>query len=87
MTMPHGKIKPIDGKTRLEYKTYKLFIDLLSPNKKLEQLRQAIRADIKQLLNETLEKAVNLHYGASMAAPVSPASSPSRAFSRRRNSG
>jgi len=44
----------------LNIKTYELFIDLLSPNEELEQLRQEIKADMKQLLDETLEKAINL---------------------------
>jgi transcriptional regulator with XRE-family HTH domain len=44
----------------LNIKTYELFIDILSPNRDLELLRQEIRADMKQLLDETLEKAINL---------------------------
>ena len=45
----------------LNIKTYELFMDILSPNADLEQLRQEIKADMRQLLDETLEKALNLH--------------------------
>jgi transcriptional regulator with XRE-family HTH domain len=44
----------------LNIKTYELFIDIISPNEDLELLRQEIKADMKQLLDETLEKAINL---------------------------
>ena len=44
----------------LNIKTYELFMDILSPNEDLELLRQEIRADMRQLLDETLEKAINL---------------------------
>ena len=47
----------------LNIKTYELFLDLLSPNEELEQLRQEIRTDMKQLLDETLEKVLNLQCG------------------------
>jgi transcriptional regulator with XRE-family HTH domain len=44
----------------LNIKTYELFIDILSPNEDLELLRKEIKDDMKQLLDETLEKAANL---------------------------
>jgi DNA-binding XRE family transcriptional regulator len=43
----------------LNIKTYELFIDPLSPNVELERLRQEIRDDMRQLLNEALEKALS----------------------------
>ena len=42
----------------LNIKTYELFIDPLSPNVELERLRQEIRDDMRQLLDEALEKAL-----------------------------
>jgi len=44
----------------LNIKTYELFVDIIAPNKELQQLRQEIRDDMRQLLDETLEKALNL---------------------------
>ena len=41
----------------LNLKTYELFLDPLSPNVELERLRQDIKEDMRQLLDETLEKA------------------------------
>jgi len=41
----------------LNIKTYELFIDPLSPNVELERLREEIKGDMKQLLDEALEKA------------------------------
>jgi transcriptional regulator with XRE-family HTH domain len=38
---------------------YELFIDPLSPNNELGQLRQEIKGDTRQLLDEFLEKALN----------------------------
>jgi DNA-binding XRE family transcriptional regulator len=43
----------------LNIKTYELFIDPLSPNVELERLRQEIRNDMRQLLNEALENALS----------------------------
>jgi len=40
----------------LNIKTHELFIDPLAPNEELEQLRQEIRDDLRQLLDEFLEK-------------------------------
>ena len=37
---------------------YELFIDPLSPNTELERLRQEIKGDTRQLLDEFLEKVV-----------------------------
>jgi len=42
----------------LNIKTYELFIDPLSPNVELERLRQEIKDDMRQLLDEALEKAL-----------------------------
>ena len=42
----------------LNIKAYELFIDPLSPNEEFERLRKEIRDDMKQLLDETLEKAL-----------------------------
>jgi transcriptional regulator with XRE-family HTH domain len=42
----------------LNIKTYELFIDPLAPNEEFERLRLEIREDMKQLLDETLEKAL-----------------------------
>ena len=42
----------------LDIKTYELFIDPLSPKEDFTLLRQGIREDIKQLLDETLEKVL-----------------------------
>jgi transcriptional regulator with XRE-family HTH domain len=42
----------------LNVKTYELFIDPLSPNVEFERLRLGIKDDIRQLLDETLEKAL-----------------------------
>ena len=36
--------------------THELFIDPFAPNEELEQLRQEIRDDLRQLLDEFLEK-------------------------------
>ena len=44
----------------LSIKTYELFIDPLSSNEEFERLRKEIRNDMKQLLDETLEKALAL---------------------------
>ena len=43
----------------LEIEIYELFVDPLSPNTELEQLRQEIKGDTRQLLDEFLEKALN----------------------------
>ena len=43
----------------LDIKTYELFVDPLSPNIELEQLRQEIVNDMKQLLDEALKKALS----------------------------
>jgi transcriptional regulator with XRE-family HTH domain len=45
----------------LNVKVYELFMDPLSPNEELERLRLEIRDDMKQLLDETLDKAISLH--------------------------
>jgi transcriptional regulator with XRE-family HTH domain len=46
----------------LNVKVYELFMDPLSPNEELERLRLEIKDDMKQLLNETLEKTLSLNY-------------------------
>ena len=46
----------------LNIKTYELFIDPLSPNVEFERLRLEIKEDIRQLLDETLEKAFASQY-------------------------
>jgi len=43
----------------LEIEIYELFVDPLSPNTELERLRQEIKDDTSQLLDEFLEKALN----------------------------
>ena len=43
----------------LNIKAYELFIDPLSPNEELERLRMEIKDDMKQLLDETLERALS----------------------------
>ena len=43
----------------LNIKTYELFLDPHSPNQEFERLRLAIREDMRQLLDETLEKAMS----------------------------
>ena len=43
----------------LEIEIYELFVDPLSPNKEFERLRQEIKDDTRQLLEEFLEKALN----------------------------
>jgi transcriptional regulator with XRE-family HTH domain len=43
----------------LNIEIYRLFIEAHSPNEEFERLRQEIRADMKQLLDEFWEK--NLH--------------------------
>ncbi|MDR1279162.1 MAG: helix-turn-helix transcriptional regulator [Treponema sp.] len=40
----------------LDIEIYQLFLEPHSPNEELEQLRQEIRDDMKQLLNDFLEK-------------------------------
>jgi len=40
----------------LDIKTYELFIDPHAPNEELDRLRQGIRDDLRQLLDEFLEK-------------------------------
>ncbi|MDR2941267.1 MAG: hypothetical protein LBV17_01565 [Treponema sp.] len=47
----------------LEIEIYELFIDHLSPNNELEQLRQEIKSDIRQLLDEFLEKVISVKFG------------------------
>ncbi|MDR1444517.1 MAG: helix-turn-helix domain-containing protein [Treponema sp.] len=42
----------------LNIEIYRLFIDAYSPNEELEQLRREIRGDMKQLLDEFLDKAL-----------------------------
>jgi DNA-binding XRE family transcriptional regulator len=42
----------------LNIKTYELFIDPLSPNVELERLRQEIKNDMRQLLDEVLENVL-----------------------------
>jgi len=42
----------------LDIEIYELFIDPLSPNTELEQLRHEIKSDTRQLLDEFLEKAL-----------------------------
>ena len=42
----------------LKIKVYELFIDSLSPNEELERLRKEIKEDVRQLLNEFLEKTL-----------------------------
>jgi len=42
----------------LDIEIYELFIDPLSPNTELEQLRHEIKGDTKQLLDEFLEKVL-----------------------------
>jgi len=42
----------------LDIKIYELFIDASSPNIELEQLRQEIKDDTRQLLDEFLQKAL-----------------------------
>jgi len=42
----------------LDIEIYELFIDALSPNTELEQLRHEIKSDTKQLLDEFLEKVL-----------------------------
>jgi transcriptional regulator with XRE-family HTH domain len=44
--------------TALDIEIYELFVETRSPNKELEQLRQEIRGDMKQLFDEFLEKAL-----------------------------
>jgi DNA-binding XRE family transcriptional regulator len=46
----------------LNIKTYELFIDSLSPNAEFEQLRQEIKEDMRQLLDEALKKALLFQY-------------------------
>jgi transcriptional regulator with XRE-family HTH domain len=41
----------------LNIEIYELFIDPLSPNTEFERLRQEIKSDTRQLLDEFLEKA------------------------------
>jgi transcriptional regulator with XRE-family HTH domain len=43
----------------LDIKIYQLFMEPHSPNEELEHLRQEIRGDMKQLLNEYFEKALS----------------------------
>ncbi|MDR1147852.1 MAG: helix-turn-helix transcriptional regulator [Spirochaetaceae bacterium] len=43
----------------LDIEIYQLFVEPHSPNEELEQLRQEIKDDMKQLLNEFLEKAIH----------------------------
>jgi transcriptional regulator with XRE-family HTH domain len=43
----------------LNIEIYQLFIEPHSPNEELEQLRQEIKGDMKQLLDEFLEKALS----------------------------
>ena len=45
----------------LNIEIYELFVDPLSPNTELERLRQDIKGDTMQLLDEFLEKAINGH--------------------------
>jgi transcriptional regulator with XRE-family HTH domain len=47
--------------TALNIKVYELFMDPLSPNEELERLRLEIRDDMKQLLGETLDKALSIN--------------------------
>ncbi|MDR2797888.1 MAG: helix-turn-helix domain-containing protein, partial [Treponema sp.] len=42
----------------LDIEIYELFVESHSPNKELEQLRQEIKGDMKQLLEEFLEKSL-----------------------------
>ena len=42
----------------LNIKTYELFLDPLSPNVELERLRHEIKDDVRQLLDEALEKVI-----------------------------
>ena len=46
----------------LDIEIYELFIDPLSPNTKFERLRQEIKGDTRQLLDEFLEKAIKEQY-------------------------
>jgi DNA-binding XRE family transcriptional regulator len=43
----------------LDIEIYQLFVGSHSPNEELEQLRLEIRDDMRQLLNEFLEKALS----------------------------
>ena len=43
----------------LNIKTYELFLDPLSPNVELERLRQDIKNDMRQLLDEALKKDIS----------------------------
>ena len=43
----------------LDIEIYQLFVEPHSPNEELEQLRQEIKGDMKQLLDEFLEKALS----------------------------
>ena len=45
----------------LNINTYELFLDPLSSNVEFERLRQEIKDDMKQLLEETLEKVLSFH--------------------------
>jgi transcriptional regulator with XRE-family HTH domain len=46
----------------LNIKMYELFMDPLAPNEEFERLRLEIREDMKELLNETLEKVLVYQY-------------------------
>ena len=45
----------------LNIKTYELFMDPRSPNEEFQRLRLEIRDDMRQLLDEALEKALAAH--------------------------
>jgi transcriptional regulator with XRE-family HTH domain len=53
----------------LNIEIYELFIDSLSPHAEFERLRLEIREDMKQLLDETLNKALLSQYKTSTTLP------------------